>query len=146
MKLPFSALLGLFLTSGFVLAAIFAQFIAPYPIDSAVGGVWESPSATHWLGTDTIGRDILSRLIYGGQVTIFVALASSVLAFSLGSFLGFFAAVKGGWVDQTLSRVVDMVMAIPSLIVALVLLSVFAEPDCADPGDRFSGQHPGLPA
>jgi peptide/nickel transport system permease protein len=124
MKLPFSALLGLFLTSGFVLAAIFAQFIAPYPIDSAVGGVWESPSATHWLGTDTIGRDILSRLIYGGQVTIFVALASSVLAFSLGSFLGFFAAVKGGWVDQTLSRVVDMVMAIPSLIVALVLLSV----------------------
>ncbi len=81
-------------------------------------------SAQYWLGTDTIGRDILSRLIYGAQVTIFVALASSVLAFSLGAFLGFLAAVKGGWVDQLLSRAVDLVMAVPSLIVALVMLSV----------------------
>jgi peptide/nickel transport system permease protein len=86
--------------------------------------VWEGPSAQYWLGTDTIGRDILSRLIYGAQITIFVALASSVLAFSLGAFLGFLAAVKGGWIDQLLSRGVDLVMAIPALIVALVLLSV----------------------
>lgn len=124
MKMPFSAVLGLFLTGSFVFMAIFAPFLAPYPIDDPTGGVWEGPSATHWLGTDTIGRDILSRLIYGGQITIFVALASSVLAFSLGSFLGFMAAVKGGWTDQIMSRVVDLVMAIPSLIVALVILSV----------------------
>jgi peptide/nickel transport system permease protein len=124
MRLPFSAMLGIFLTGAFVFMAVFAQFLAPYPIDAAVGGVWEDPSATHWLGTDTIGRDIFSRLIYGGQITIFVALASSLLAFSTGAFFGFMAAVKGGWVDQVMSRIVDLVMAIPSLIVALVILSV----------------------
>lgn len=124
MRLPFSALIGLVLTGGFAFIAVFAHLIAPYPIDSAVGGVWEGPSAQYWLGTDTIGRDILSRLIYGAQITIFVALAASVLSFSLGAFLGFLAAVKGGWIDQLLSRMVDLVMAIPSLIVALVLLSV----------------------
>ena len=124
MRIPFSALLGLVLTGGFLFIAVFAQFIAPYPIDSTVGGVWDGPSATHWLGTDTIGRDILSRLIYGAQITIFVALAASILSFSLGAFLGFLAAVRGGWVDQVLSRVVDLTMAIPSLIVALVMLSV----------------------
>lgn len=124
MRLPLSALLGFVLTGAFLFVAIFAHLIAPYPIDAAGGGVWEGPSATYWLGTDTIGRDILSRLIYGAQITIFVALASSVLAFSLGAFLGFFAAVRGGWVDQVLSRIVDLVMAVPSLIVALVVLSV----------------------
>ena len=124
MKMPLSALIGLVLTGMFLFVAIFAQWLAPYPIDAAVGGVWESPSATYWLGTDTIGRDILSRLIYGAQVTIFVAGASSILAFSLGSILGFVAATQGGWVDQVLSRLVDLVMAIPSLIIALVVLSV----------------------
>jgi peptide/nickel transport system permease protein len=124
MRMPFSAVLGIFLTSSFVFLAVFAQFLAPYPIAEASGGVWEPPSATHWLGTDTIGRDIFSRLIYGGQITIFVALASSILAFSTGAFFGFLAAVKGGWVDQVMSRIVDLIMAIPSLIVALVILSV----------------------
>lgn len=124
MRMPLSALIGLILTGAFVFCAVFAQFIAPYPVDAILGGVWEPPSAQFWLGTDTIGRDILSRMIYGGQVTIFVALAASLLSFGLGSFLGFLAAVRGGWIDQTLSRLVDLVMAIPSLIVALVLLSV----------------------
>ncbi len=86
--------------------------------------MWDPPSAKNWLGTDTIGRDILSRLIYGGQITIFVALVSSLLSFGLGSFFGFLAAVRGGWVDQGLSRLVDLMMSIPSLIVALVMLSV----------------------
>ena len=109
MRLPLSALIGLFFTGLFLFTAIFAQWIAPYPIDAAVGGVWEAPSAQFWLGTDTIGRDILSRLIYGGQVTIFVALASSVLAFSLGSFLGFLAAVRGGLVIPALVGVTPTV-------------------------------------
>lgn len=124
MRIPLSALVGLILTGTFLFVAIFAHWIAPYAIDDSTGGQWEGLSATHWLGTDTIGRDILSRLIYGAQITIFVALASSILAFSLGAFLGFLAAVKGGWMDQVLSRFVDLVMAVPSLIVALVLLSV----------------------
>ena len=124
MRMPISAIIGLVLTGTFLFVAVFAQFLAPFPIDDNSGGQWEGMSATHWLGTDTIGRDILSRLIYGAQITIFVALASSVLAFSMGAFLGFFAAVRGGWIDQILSRIVDLVMAVPSLIVALVMLSV----------------------
>lgn len=124
MKMPLSAMIGLILTGAFLFCAIFAQWIAPYPLDAVMGGVWEPPSERHWLGTDTIGRDILSRMIHGGQITIFVALASSLLSFGLGSFLGFMAAVSGGWVDQGLSRLVDLMMAIPSLIVALVVLSV----------------------
>jgi len=124
MRMPVSALIGLILTGAFLFCAVFAQLIAPHPVDAVLGGVWEPPSAQFWLGTDTIGRDILSRMIYGGQITIFVALAASVLSFGLGSFLGFLAAVRGGWIDQSLSRTVDLVMAIPSLIVALVVLSV----------------------
>lgn len=124
MRIPLSALIGMIFTAVFVLAALFAPLIAPYGVGETVGGVWDPPSAQNWLGTDTIGRDILSRLIYGGQITIFVALASSVLAFGMGSFFGFLAAVKGGWTDQILSRIVDLMMAIPSLIVALVMLSV----------------------
>lgn len=124
MRIPLSALIGMVLTAGFVLSAIFAPWIAPYPLDATAGGVWDPPSAKNWLGTDTIGRDILSRLIYGGQITIFVALVSSLLSFGLGSFFGFLAAVRGGWVDQGLSRLVDLMMSIPSLIVALVMLSV----------------------
>ena len=124
MRIPLSALIGLVLTGTFLFVAIFAHWIARYPISDSSGGQWEGMSATHWLGTDTIGRDILSRLIYGAQITIFVALASSVLSFSLGAFLGFLAAVKGGWADQLLSRLVDLVMAVPSLIVALVMLNL----------------------
>ena len=124
MRIPLSALIGLSLTGLFLFVAVFAAWIAPYPLDDISGSQWEGLSAQHWLGTDTIGRDILSRLIFGAQVTIFVALASSVLAFSLGAFLGFLAAVRGGWIDQGLSRLVDLMMAVPSLIVALVVLSV----------------------
>ena len=124
MRIPLSALIGLVMTGLFVLSALFAPWIAPYPIDAAVGQVWEGPSQQYWLGTDTIGRDILSRLIYGGSVTIFVALVSSLLSFWMGAFFGFLAATRGGWIDTGLSRVVDLMMAVPSLIVALVVLSV----------------------
>ena len=123
-RIPLSALFGLVMTGAFLFCAIFARWIAPYPLDAVTGKVWESPSAEFWLGTDTIGRDILSRMIYGGQITIFVALASSLLSFGMGAFFGFLAAVRGGWIDQVLSRLVDVLMAIPSLIVALVVLSV----------------------
>ena len=112
MSIPFAPLTGLVLPGPFIFTAIFAQWLAPYPIDAVAGGVWEGPSATYWLGTDTIGRDILSRLIYGAQITIFVALAASVLSFSLGAFFGFLAAVKGGWIDQLLSRGVDLLQSL----------------------------------
>jgi len=123
-RIPLSALIGLFFTGLYFFAAIFAGWIAPYGMAEIIGDSWEPMSSAHWLGTDTIGRDLLSRMIFGGQTTIFVAAAATMLSFGMGSILGFFAAVKGGWVDQVLSRLVDLMMSIPSLISALVVLSV----------------------
>ncbi|MCG6857320.1 MAG: ABC transporter permease [Salaquimonas sp.] len=123
-RIPPAALIGLIITSLYFLSAIFAPVISPYPMTEIVGGVWDPPSAAHWLGTDNIGRDLLSRMIYGGRTTIFIATAATVLSFTSGSVLGFTAAVLGGWADQLLSRFVDLVMSIPTLIFALVVLSV----------------------
>lgn len=123
-RIPLSALIGLTLTGLFLFSAVFANWIAPYGMAEVVGDVWEPPSARFLLGTDNIGRDLLSRIIYGGQTTIYIAVASALLAFGLGSILGFLAAVVGGWVDQVLSRTVDLFMALPPLILALVILSV----------------------
>lgn len=123
-KVPLLTLIGFIVTGAFFLAAIFAPLLAPYGMSEVVGDVWEPASAAHWLGTDNIGRDLLSRLIFGGRTTIFVATIATLVAFGVGSALGLFAAVVGGWVDQVLSRFVDLIMAVPSLIFALVVLSV----------------------
>lgn len=123
-RIPLAALIGLFFTGLYFAAAIFAPWIAPYGMAEVVGDSWEEWSWAHPLGTDSIGRDLLSRMIWGGQTTIFVAAAATALSFSLGSILGFLAAVRGGLVDQVLSRTVDLMMSIPSLISALVVLSV----------------------
>lgn len=123
-NIPISAMIGLFFTALYFLVAIFAPLISPYGMAEIVGDVWEPASAEFLLGTDNIGRDLLSRMIYGGRTTIFIATAATVLSFTLGSVLGFFAAVAGGWIDQVLSRFVDLIMSIPTLIFALVVLSV----------------------
>ena len=122
-NIPLSALIGLIITGTYFLAAIFAPLIAPYGMAEAVGDVWEPSSAEHWLGTDQIGRDLLTRMIYGGRTTIWIATVATIVSFVTGSDLGFLAAVSGGWIDQVLSRLVDLFMAIPSLILALVILS-----------------------
>ncbi|MFC5385039.1 ABC transporter permease [Aquamicrobium segne] len=122
--IPLSALIGLFLTALFAFAALFAPWIAPYGNGEIVGDVWGPMSATHLLGTDNLGRDLLSRMIYGARITILIAVAATLLSFVLGSVLGFTAAVVGGWIDQTMSRFVDLLMSIPTLIFALVVLSV----------------------
>ena len=123
-RIPIGALIGLFLTSLFLIAAIFAPWLAPYGLGEIVGDVWEPASDQFWLGTDNLGRDLLSRLIYGARTTIFIAVLATALSFSLGSILGFTAAVVGGWFDTLMSRFVDLLMAIPTLIFGLVVLSV----------------------
>jgi len=122
--IPITALLGMAITALFFLAALFAPLIAPYGMSQIVGDVWEPSSAEHLLGTDNLGRDLLTRMIYGGRTTIFVATAATLLSFTLGAVLGFMAAVYGGWVDQVMARGNDLVMSIPTLIFALVVLSV----------------------
>lgn len=123
-RIPLSAMIGMTVTGAFFLAAILAPVITPYGMSQIVGDVWEPMSAKFWLGTDAIGRDLLTRMIYGGRTTIWIATLATILAFSVGSILGFTAAVMGGWPDQILSRINDLIMAIPSLIFALVVLSV----------------------
>jgi peptide/nickel transport system permease protein len=123
-NIPLSAWLGLIVTGLFAFAAIFAPLVAPFPNAEIVGDVWEPMSAAHWLGTDNLGRDLLSRMIFGARTTITIAALATALSFTLGSVLGFTAAVIGGWFDQTMSRGIDLLMAIPTLIFALVVLSV----------------------
>lgn len=123
-NIPISAMIGLFFTGLYFATAILAPLIAPYGMAEIVGDVWEPSSAEHLLGTDNIGRDLLSRMIYGGRTTIFIATVATALSFVTGSILGLLAAVLGGWADQVISRFVDLVMSIPSLIFALVVLSV----------------------
>lgn len=122
--IPWSARIGLVLTFTFVFVAVFADLVAPYSNTEVVGDVWEPVFGAHILGTDNLGRDLLSRMIYGARTTIFVAAMATALSFGLGSILGFTAAVIGGLVDQLMSRSVDLLMAIPTLIFALVVLSV----------------------
>jgi peptide/nickel transport system permease protein len=123
-RIPIGALIGLILTVLFFLVAIFAQAIAPYGLGEIAGGVWEPMSAKFPLGTDNLGRDLLSRMIYGAQTTILIAVLATLLSFSMGAILGFAAAVVGGWFDMLMSRFVDLLMAIPTLIFGLVVLSV----------------------
>src|SRR5690554_5278852 len=123
-RIPLGALLGLFFTALFLLAAIFAPWIAPYGLGEIVGNVWEPSTSQFWLGTDNLGRDLLSRMIYGARITIFIAVMATALSFVLGSILGFAAAVVGGWFDTIMSRFVDLLMSIPTLIFGLVVLSV----------------------
>ncbi|PYE28729.1 peptide/nickel transport system permease protein [Rhizobium sp. PP-WC-2G-219] len=118
------AVIGLLGASAFVLLAAFAPWLAPHPVSDVVGGVWDPPSANALLGTDNIGRDLFSRLVWGARVTFVIAALSTAIAFLLGVLLGFYAAVRGGWIDQVLSRLNDLMMAIPTLIFALVVLAV----------------------
>jgi len=122
--IPVSAWVGIVSASLFVFAAVFAPLIAPYGMSEIVGGVWEPISAEHLLGTDNLGRDLLSRMIFGARTTLAIAALATMVSFTLGAFLGMAAAVIGGWTDQLLSRSVDILMSIPTLIFALVVLSV----------------------
>ncbi len=123
-RIPLSALIGLLLTLAVVLVALLAPWIAPFGTGDVVGDVWAPASDKFWLGTDNLGRDLLSRMMHGARVTLTIAGAATALSFTMGSILGFVAAVSGGWIDQWLSRGVDLLMAIPTLILALVVLSV----------------------
>ncbi len=123
-RIPLSALIGLVLTAAIVLTAIFAPWIAPYENGKVVGDVWADASDKALLGTDNLGRDLFSRMIHGARITLTIAGAATALSFIVGSILGFVAAVSGGRIDMFLSRGVDLLMAIPTLILALVVLSV----------------------
>jgi len=121
---PLSARIGLAIVFLNIAACILAPVVAPYGETQIVADVWLPSSSTNLLGTDQLGRDMFTRLLYGARNTISISLVITMLSFTIGIICGFFAAVLGGWVDQILSRIVDIIMAFPTLIFALMVLSV----------------------
>lgn len=121
---PLSAWFGIVVILVYVVVALTAPLIAPFGEQQIVGDQYQLWDRTHILGTDNLGRDMLTRIIYGARNTIGIALTATVLTFLIGTFFGLLAATLGGWVDQVLSRIVDVMMAIPLFIAALLLLSI----------------------
>ncbi|MEZ5589701.1 MAG: ABC transporter permease [Gammaproteobacteria bacterium] len=123
-KAPLSAKFGMLVILAYVFIALFAPVLAPYSETEIVGSQFEPWGEGFVLGTDNLGRDMLSRLFYGARNTIGIALVTTLLAFLVGITTGFLAAAIGGWMDQLLSRLVDVLLAIPTLIFAFVLLTI----------------------
>ena len=121
---PLTASFGMLMILLYILAAFLAPVIAPFSETEVVGKEYQAWDNVHLLGTDNLGRDMLSRLIYAARNTVGIAFVTTALAFIIGSVLGLLAAVVGGWLDQLLSRGVDVLMAIPALIFALLLLTI----------------------
>ncbi|MGI9491553.1 MAG: ABC transporter permease [Geminicoccaceae bacterium] len=121
---PLSAHIGLLIIAAYVIVALFAPALAPYSETEVVGPEYDVWGEQFALGTDNLGRDMLSRLLYGARNTVGIAFITTVLAFVLGGIFGLIAATLGGWIDQFLSRLVDALMAIPQLIFALLILTV----------------------
>jgi peptide/nickel transport system permease protein len=109
----------------FIVVAIFAPWIAPYdPLKQSVVAINKLPSWEHWLGTDGFGRDVLSRMIYGSRNSLLFGLISPVLAALCGTALGVTAGYFGGIVDRVISRVMDLLLAFPELLLAILIAAV----------------------
>ncbi|AJZ88101.1 ABC transporter permease [Enterobacter sp. Ap-916] len=121
---PLSAILGLTIIAVNLIAALFAPWLAPHSETAQVGDIWMLPSSSMPFGTDSLGRDMLSRILFGARTTIAIALAITAISFVVGIITGFTAAIYGRWVDVVLTRIVDTLMSIPVLILALIVLSV----------------------
>ncbi|MFJ2547755.1 ABC transporter permease [Pseudomonas sp. NPDC087612] len=124
LRAPLSAQFGLLVIVAYILVAMFAPVLAPFGETEVVGEGFAPWGGQFLLGTDNLGRDMFSRLVYGARNTLGIAFLTTLLAFAVGGFCGLVAAIRGGWIDQGLSRLVDILMAIPQLIFALLILSV----------------------
>lgn len=122
---PLTAAFGMFIIFIYAVAAIFAPWIAPYGEAEIISSAFAPADENMLMGADQLGRDLFSRLIYGARNTVGLALAATTLAFLMGALAGLWAATKGGLFDQFMGRLVDVLMSIPSLIFALLILSIF---------------------
>ena len=122
---PLTAGFGMLVIAIYTSCAVFAPLIAPYGEAEILSYGFEPWSSDYWLGTDNLGRDVFSRLIYGARNTVGIAFLITALAFIFGTIIGIYAALKGGFIDQLLSRLIDVLMAIPSLIFSLLMLTIF---------------------
>lgn len=117
--------LGAFLLlSGLVALAVFGQWIAPYdPLATAVGPRLAPPSASHWFGTDNLGRDILSRVIVATRLDLLIAMSAVTISFAAGGAAGASAGFYGGWTERIVTRVVDTIMAFPLFVLAMGIMA-----------------------
>ncbi len=122
---PMTAAFGMFVIFTYAIAGIFAPWIAPHGEAEVISSAFALPDANMLLGGDQLGRDMFSRLVYGARNSVGLALTATVAAFVLGAGAGLLAATKGGWFDQFMGRFADVIMSIPSLIFALLMLSIF---------------------
>ena len=123
-KAPWSAQFGLLVIVIYIFVAVFAPILTPYGESEIVGSEFEPWGEGFVLGTDNLGRDMMTRLIYGARNTIGIAFVTTCLAFLIGGVFGLLATTLGGWADQLLGRIVDVLMAIPTLIFALLILTI----------------------
>jgi len=123
-SMPWSTRVCIAIVCFYIFAAFFAPVIAPYGETEVVGSAFDTWSSSHLLGTDNVGRDVLSRVIYGARNMLGVAVTINFLSFLLGGALGMVTALKGGWFDEVVGRIVDAAMAIPQLILALLLIAI----------------------
>lgn len=124
LELTFMGWTGVSIVLFWVLVAIFADVIAPFaPNDFPSYDSYLNPNAEFWLGTDYLGRDVLSRVLHGARLTLGMAFAATLLASFVGTSLGVFAVVRGGWVDAVISRVNDALLSFPTIMMGLVLIA-----------------------
>ena len=124
-KAPITAKFGILVILVYGFVAIFAPILTPYGETEIVGPEFDVWGEKFILGTDGLGRDMLTRLLFGARNTVGIAFITTCLAFLIGGLTGLLAAIDGGWFDQISSRIVDVLMAIPQLIFALMLLAIF---------------------
>ena len=125
-SLPLAGRIGLFFVAAWLLLAVIGPSIAPHPVGAVVAqDVYGAFSAAHPLGTDYLGRDMLSRILFGARFTIGLALVAALAASITGTTLALVAATAGGWVDEIMSRLMDTLISIPSKMLALVMVAAF---------------------
>ena len=120
-----SAVVGAGIVVFFVLLAIFGPLIAPYGMnEQSLANRLLAPSGEHWFGTDDLGRDIFSRILYGARLSIWVGFASVIMSVIVGTFLGIIAGYYGRWIDTIISRIFDIMLAFPSILLAIAIVSI----------------------
>ncbi|HIC95415.1 TPA: ABC transporter permease [Candidatus Bipolaricaulota bacterium] len=117
-------LAGSIIVGIFVFLTIFAPFIAPYHPTKYMGEGRMPPNPQHLMGTDHLGRDVLSRIIYGGRIPLIVAVASTLIALSIGSLIGWISGYRGGLLDRVLSLLMDSIYSFPSMILAIIIIAM----------------------
>ncbi len=109
----------------FLLAAIFAHWLSPYDPNEMTLNMMSAPSSQHFFGTDDLGRDLFSRIIWGTQISLFVGFITVAISLIFGVFLGIWAGYYGGWIDMIIMRYIDLQWAFPNFIIAVYLVAVF---------------------